>query len=40
MKLVLLMEPSSTALTQALVALIDIRLPTPYPPPVQPVLIR
>lgn len=37
---VLLMLPSSTASTHALVALIDMRFPTPYPPPVHPVLMR
>lgn len=36
----LLMLPSRTDSTQALVALMDMRLPTPCPPPVQPVLIR
>ena len=39
-KLLLLMVPSSTACTHALVSLRDMRLPTPWPPPVQPVLMR
>lgn len=39
-KLASLMVPSRTACTHALVPLRDMRLPTPYPPPVQPVLMR
>lgn len=39
-KLLLLMVPSSTACTHARVSLRDMRLPTPWPPPVHPVLMR